>query len=151
MLSTGDMAPDFVLNDQDGQSVRLSDLLENGAVVLYFYPADFTPVCTQEACAFRDRHQDLAELSTQVVGISPQDANSHKRFAETFSLPFPLLGDIRKEVIRDYGVNGPLGFGVRRVTYLIGASGVIENRVVSDFFVGSHLQLINEVLASGEG
>ena len=149
MLNTGDTAPDFALPDQHEQSVRLSQLLSKGAVVVYFYPADFTPVCTREACVFRDRYQELAALDTQVVGISPQDARSHKRFAEAFSLPFPLLSDTRKQVIRAYGVDGPLGFGVRRATYLIEPSGVIANRVVSDLFLGSHLELIKQVLASG--
>ena len=151
MLNVGEPAPDFTLADQDGQSVSLSGLLADGPIVLYFYPADFTPVCTREACAFRDRHEDLAKLSTQVVGISPQNAATHKRFAETFSLPFPLLCDTRKEVIRAYGVDGPLGFGVRRVTYLIEPSGNVANRVVSDLFLGSHLELIKEVLDSGSG
>lgn len=151
MLKIGETAPDFELPDQNGQSLSLRELLANGAVVLYFYPADFTPVCTREACAFRDRYDDLAALGTQVVGISPQDARSHKRFAETFALPFSLLCDTNKHVIRAYGVDGPLGFGVRRVTYLIEANGVVGNRVVSDLFLGSHLELIKQVLASGSG
>ncbi|MFP6816335.1 MAG: peroxiredoxin [Pseudomonadales bacterium] len=146
MLKTGQIAPDFELLDQDGNTARLSDLLPRGALVLYFYPADFTPVCTREACAFRDQHEDLSELNVQVVGISPQSTSSHKRFAEAFSLPFPLLCDTKKVAIRAYGVDGPLGFGVRRVTYLIEPSGTIKNRVVSDLFLGSHLALINEVL-----
>ena len=146
MLNKGDPAPDFELKDQNDNLVRLSDLLKNGPVVLYFYPADFTPVCTREACAFRDQHEDLARLNVQVVGVSPQDRDSHRRFAEAFSLPFALLCDTRKTAIRAYGVDGPLGFGVRRVTYLIEPSGTIKNRVVSDLFLGSHLALIEEVL-----
>jgi peroxiredoxin Q/BCP len=148
MLKQGDLAPDFELTDQDDNVVRLSDLLAEGPVVLYFYPADFTPVCTREACAFRDRHEELAMLNVRVIGISPQDSSSHKRFAEAFALPFPLLDDTRKTAIRAYGVDGPLGFGVRRVTYLIEPSRRIRNRVVSDLFLGSHLALIKEVLAT---
>jgi peroxiredoxin Q/BCP len=146
MLNKGDLAPDFELKDQHGDTVRLTDLLAIGPVVLYFYPADFTPMCTSEACAFRDQHEDLARLNVQVVGVSPQSASSHKRFAEAFSLPFPLLSDTRKAAIRAYGVDGPLGFGVRRVTYLVDPSATIKNRVVSDLFLGSHLALIKEVL-----
>lgn len=149
MLRKGDLAPDFELSDQNGDSIRLTDLLSAGSVVLYFYPADFTPVCTREACAFRDQHEDLARLNVQVVGVSPQSGSSHKRFAEAFSLPFPLLSDTSKTAIRAYGVDGPLGFGVRRVTYLIEPSTTITNRVVSDLFLGSHLGLINEVLEAG--
>ncbi|MCZ6709102.1 MAG: peroxiredoxin [Gammaproteobacteria bacterium] len=146
MLKTGQIAPDFELPDQDGNTTRLSDLLATGSLVLYFYPADFTPVCTREACAFRDQHEDLSALNVQVVGISPQSSSSHKRFADAFSLPFPLLCDTKKTVIRAFGVDGPLGFGVRRVTYLIEPSATIKNRVVSDLFLGSHLALITEVL-----
>jgi len=150
MLKKGDLAPDFELKDHNDELVSLSRLLENGPVVLYFYPADFTPMCTSEACAFRDQHDDLARLNVQVVGVSPQNRSSHKRFAEAFSLPFPLLCDTRKTAIRAYGVDGPLGFGVRRVTYLIQPSGKITNRVVSDLFLGSHIALIEEVLKTAE-
>ncbi len=147
MLRKGDQAPDFELSDQTGQPVKLSGLLRNGPVVLYFYPADFTPVCTREACAFRDRHEDLSNLDVVIVGISPQNQASHRRFAETYGVPFPLLCDTDKTVIRAYGVDGPLGLGVRRVTYLIDRERTITNRAVSDIFLGSHLALIEEVLS----
>lgn len=148
MLKTGDLAPDFELKDQKGNTVRLADLLAGGELIVYFYPADFTPLCTREACAFRDRYEDLVELNVRVVGVSPQNSSSHKRFAEAFSLPFPLLSDTKKAAIRAYGVDGPLGFGVRRVTFLIEPSRTIKNRVVSDLFLGSHLALIKEVLTA---
>ena len=146
MINIGDTAPDFELPDQRGETVSLSGLLQRGEVVLYFYPADFTPVCTAEACAFRDVFDDLQGIDVQVVGISPQDEASHQRFAERHALPFPLLVDNGKGVIRAFGVNGPLGFGVRRATFLIGQDGRVVNRVVSDFFVGSHMSLVREVL-----
>lgn len=147
MLDKGDRAPDFELPDQTGQHVKLGELLNGGPVVLYFYPADFTPVCTREACAFRDRHEDLSQLDVTIVGVSPQSQASHQRFAETYGLPFPLLCDTDKRVIRAYGVDGPLGLGVRRVTYLIERDGTIANRAVSDIFLGSHLALIEAVLS----
>jgi peroxiredoxin Q/BCP len=146
MLNIGDTAPSFELPDQVGNDVSLSALINSGALVLYFYPADFSPVCTAEACAFRDVYDDLAKIEVQVVGISPQSRESHQRFATRFSLPFPLLFDASKRVIRVYGVDGPLGFGVRRATFLIGRDGRIENRVLSDFFVGSHINMIKQVL-----
>ena len=146
MLHKGDTAPGFELPDQNGNLVKLGELLDAGPLVLYFYPADFTPVCTREACAFRDRHEDLRNLDVAIVGISPQNQASHQRFAETYGLPFPLLCDPDKKVIRAYGVDGPLGLGVRRVTYLIEPDGKISNRAVSDIFLGSHLALIEEVL-----
>ncbi len=151
MLKPGDKAPEFTLSDQDGASTSLDDLLAGGELVLYFYPADFTPVCTREACEFRDRFDDLASVDVQIVGISPQSAASHRRFRESFSLPFPLLCDERKEVIRAFGVDGPLGFGVRRATYLIGKDRSIKNRVVADIFLGSHMDLIRQVIADRSG
>jgi thioredoxin-dependent peroxiredoxin len=147
MLNTGDMAPEFSLCDQDGAAWTLSDALRSGELVLYFYPADFTPVCTREACAFRDNFDDLSSVHVQIAGVSPQSAASHQRFRAAFKLPFPLLSDEQKQVIRAFGVDGPLGFGVRRVTYLIGTDRRIRSRVVSDFFVGGHTDLIKQVIA----
>lgn len=146
MIKLGEVAPDFELPDQFGNNVSLSVLLGSGELVLYFYPADFTPVCTAEACAYRDVYEDLAEIDVQVVGISPQSQESHRRFADLYSLPFPLLFDASKQVIRAYGVDGPLGFGVRRATYLIGRDGRVKNRVLSDFFVSSHMNMVRQVL-----
>jgi peroxiredoxin Q/BCP len=83
----------------------------------------------------------------QIVGISPQSESSHQRFSETYDLPCPLIPDTGKSIIRRYGVDGPLGFGVRRATFLIGQDGLIRKRVVSDLFVGSHTDFIRSVLA----
>ena len=146
MLNSGDNAPVFTATDQHGNRVNLSDCLQQGPLVLYFYPADFTPVCTAEACAFRDRFDDLATSKIQIVGVSPQNAASHQRFAATHSLQFPLLSDEKKTIIRAYGVDGPLGFGVRRVTFYIDTTARIADRVVSDLFVGSHMDLIKRLL-----
>ena len=146
MLKVGDSAPDFELKDQSGASVSLDQLLAKGDLVLYFYPADFTRVCTTEACAFRDFYEDLSEVKVQIVGVSPQGSDSHNRFASKHNLPFPLLCDERKEVINAYGVNGPLGYGVRRVTFLIDGTKRIKNRVVADLFVKKHMELIKAVI-----
>ncbi|MFU8815212.1 MAG: peroxiredoxin [Pseudomonadales bacterium] len=148
MLKIGDIAPEFELTDQQGEACSLSELTRAGPAVVYFYPADFTPGCTREACLFRDRYDALVELSVPVVGISPQSEDSHRRFADAFSLPFPLLSDPDKKVIRAFGVDGPLGFGVRRVTFLIGPDRRVENRVVADFMVDSHLSLVQRVIDS---
>ncbi len=146
MLNVGNIAPDFVLKDQSGSLVSLDQLLAKGDLVLYFYPADFTRVCTVEACAFRDAYDDLSEVKVEVVGISPQGADSHSRFAGKYNLPFPLLCDEDKELIRAYGVDGPLGFGVRRVTFLIDGTKHIKKRVVADLFVKKHIELIKAVI-----
>lgn len=146
MLNINDSAPDFELPDQRGNLLTLDGLLTRGPLLLYFYPADFSPVCTAEACAFRDSFAGVESVKTQIVGVSPQNEATHARFADQYAIPFPLLADSRKQLIRAFGVDGPLGFGVRRATYLIDQQKVIRNRVVSDFFVGSHLALIKETL-----
>jgi len=147
MLETGDQAPDFTLADQDGQAVRLSECLAEGPVLLYFYPADFTPGCTKEACDIRDMHEDISDVGIRVLGISPQDEDSHTRFRQKHRLPFTLLADPDKEVVKAYGVDGPLGFGVRRATFLIGQDGSIEDVVVADLLIGRHSDFIRKAVA----
>jgi peroxiredoxin Q/BCP len=146
MLDVGDTAPDFELTDEEGEVITLDDLLSEGLLVLYFYPADFTSVCTAEACEIRDRHDDLRAVNANVVGVSPQGQSSHNRFRDRYDLPFPLLDDQQKKVIRAYGVNGPLGLGVRRVSFLINPDKKIVNRVVADFRVKQHIALIDSVV-----
>ena len=146
MLGVGDTAPGFELTGEDGKVMTLDDLLAEGPLILYFYPADFTSVCTAEACEIRDRHEDLRAVSANVVGVSPQGESSHNRFRNRYDLPFPLLDDRRKEVIKAYGVNGPMGLGVRRVTFLINPDKKIANRVVADFRVKRHIELIDSVI-----
>src|SRR3972149_1906311 len=114
MLGIGERAPDFTLPDQDGRDRTLTQLLEGKALVLYFYPADFTPGCTREACDLRDLHAQLLGAGLRVVGISPQSPASHRRFRDKYALPFTLLSDEDKAVIGAFGVDGPLGIGVRR-------------------------------------
>jgi len=146
MIKAGEKAQGFSLKDQSGQVIALDDLLAKGDLILYFYPADFTPVCTAEACTFRDNYDDLQGLDVQVIGISPQGTSSHARFARQFELPFPILSDPRKKAIRAYGVNGPFGVGVRRATFLIGQDGTVRKRVVADLSVRSHSQMIRQVI-----
>ena len=100
MLKPGAKAPDFILPNEDGEEVSLSDLLEAGPIVLYFYPADFTPGCTKEACSIRDMHDDILSVGLRVVGISPQDGASHQKFKAKHNLPFTLLSDTAKVAIK---------------------------------------------------
>jgi len=147
VLKKGDWAPDFSLPDESGQQVTLASLLAQGPLILYFYPADFTPICTIEACSIRDMHDEILDVDMQVVGISPQSSSSHTKFKDKFNLPFPLLFDDSKRVIRAYGADGILGMGVRRATFLVDEAGQIENLVVSDLFVSSHVNFIKQVIA----
>jgi len=149
MLTNGTRAPEFELADQDGRKHTLKSLLSVGPLILYFYPADFTPGCTREACSFRDLHQELMKAQLRVVGVSPQDVASHRRFAEQHGLNFPLLADPDKVVIKAYDVDGPLGFGVRRATYLIGRDGKIQDAVLADLRIGAHEAFVRNALRSG--
>ena len=147
MLKTGTKAPDFSLSDENGEQRTLSEFLANGPLILYFYPADFTPGCTKEACSIRDLHDDIIKSGLQIIGVSPPSAESHTRFRETHKLPFPLMADEDKTVIKAYDVNGPLGIGVRRATFLIDADGVIQDAVLADVFIGQHTDFITKAIA----
>lgn len=151
MLKAGDRAPDFTLPDHDGREVTLSRLLADGPLVLYFYPADFTPGCTKEACTIRDMHDEIATAGMRVVGVAPQDAASHARFRTQYDLPFTLLADPGKAVIKAYGVDGPLGIGVRRATFLVGADGRIRDVVLADIRIGRHEDFIRAAIAAAPG
>lgn len=146
MIKPGTRAPEFTLPDQDESPVSLQSLLARGPLILYFYPADFTPGCTREACSLRDLHAQILAVGLRVVGVSPQSPESHRRFRERYQLPFPLLSDEDKRVIRAYDVNGPLGFGVRRATFLIGQDGRIESAVLADLKIAEHEQFVRDAL-----
>jgi peroxiredoxin Q/BCP len=146
MIKPGTRAPEFTLPDQDERPVSLKSLLARGPLILYFYPADFTPGCTREACTLRDLHSQILGVGLQVIGVSPQSAESHRKFRERYQLPFPLLCDEDKTVIRAYDVNGPLGFGVRRATFLIGQDGLIDSAVLADLKIAEHEQFVRDAL-----
>ena len=149
MLADGTQAPEFDLVDQHGRRHTLASLRAQGPLVLYFYPADFTPGCTREACAYRDLQQELTAANLRVVGVSPQDSDSHRRFAERHGLDFTLLADPEKRAIKAYDVDGPLGLGVRRGTYLIDGSGRIVSSVLADLRIGAHEKFVREALSTG--
>jgi peroxiredoxin Q/BCP len=138
MLSAGNRAPDFTVRNQNDEPVALTDLLRNGPLVLYFYPADFTAGCTREACAVRDLYPQLVTAGVSVAGVSPQNAKSHAAFAAKYALPFTLLCDPDKVLARAYGVAGPLGLGVRRASFLISSAGLIQDAVLADLRIGRH-------------
>ena len=130
LLQAGTKAPDFTTTDQDGEKITLKNY-RGKKVVLYFYPKDDTPGCTKEACSFRDHFAEFKELGVEVLGISVDSEKSHKAFAQKFKLPFKLLADTDKKIVKDYGVWGEKSMygrkymGTNRVTYLINESGHI--------------------------
>ncbi len=123
-------APSFTLTANDGSQVKLSDL-KGSPVVLYFYPADDTPGCTREACAFRDRSEEFKKLGAKVLGISPDDVASHVKFRDKYQLNFPLLADPDHAVAEKYGawreknMYGKKKMGIARSTFLIDREGKI--------------------------
>jgi len=146
MLKPESSAPEFILPDENGVDVSLSGLLQNGPLILYFYPADFTPGCTREACTIRDVHSDIESVGLQVIGISPQDGASHERFRKEHNLPFTLLSDTEKVAIKMYDVDGPFGVGVRRVTYLINQGKKIQDAIQADVLIGRHKDFIEKAI-----
>jgi peroxiredoxin Q/BCP len=146
MLKAGERAPEFTIPDETGKDRSLTELLSTGAIVLYFYPADFTPGCTRQACLLRDLHEEIQRAGLRVVGISPQSPESHAKFRAKYNLPFVLLSDQHKAVIKMYGVNGPLGLGVRRASYLIDAGRRIRDVVLADFMVARHEDFVRKAI-----
>lgn len=130
-LHVGDEAPQFTLPSSTGGTISLQDLAGR-KVALYFYPRDDTSGCTKEACGFRDAEAELKAAGIEVLGVSADDLESHHKFAEKFSLPFPLLADTDTTVSNAYGAygerqaRGGTVIGVRRMTYLIDEAGKIQ-------------------------
>lgn len=144
LLSAGDRAPDFMAMDQRGEARQLHILARNRPVVLFFYPRDGTPGCTEEACAFRDAWDRLQEAGAVVIGVSTDDVAAHRRFADEHSLPFVLLSDPEGEILERYGVPSRLGMAAR-VTFVIGPDGEIA-RVYPDVDPAVHVHDVLEAL-----
>ncbi|MCC6819649.1 MAG: thioredoxin-dependent thiol peroxidase [Verrucomicrobia subdivision 3 bacterium] len=130
-LQEGDQAPDFSAATNGSGRVSLADF-KGKQVILYFYPRDDTPGCTQEACGFRDHFAVFKKRGAVVLGVSVDPVKAHDKFVTKFKLPFPLLADDDKKIVNDYGVWGQKSFmgrkyeGIHRVTFLIGPDGKIK-------------------------
>lgn len=149
-LAIGDPAPDFQGVDQSGEKISLKDF-RGKKLVLYFYPKDNTSGCTAEACSIRDNYQVIREKGVEILGVSPDSEASHKKFIVQHVLPFDLIPDIEKRIIRDYGVWGKKKLygreyeGVIRTTFLIDEEGRIEH-IFTKVDTKHHAQQILEVL-----
>jgi peroxiredoxin Q/BCP len=130
-LKTGDKAPDFTANDQNGNPVALSDF-KGKKVVLYLYPKDNTPGCTAEACNLRDNYEELQKAGYVILGISKDSEKSHQKFIDKYELPFTLIADTDKEVHEKYGtwieksMYGRKYMGTARSTFVIDENGIIQ-------------------------
>ena len=151
-LQENKKAPDFKLASNGGKEIGLKDFLGKKHVVVYFYPKDNTPGCTQESCDFRDRVNKFEKLGAVVLGISADSLSSHENFSKKFSLPFPLLSDENKKVIQSYGVwkeksmYGKKYMGIERTTVLIDKKGMVR-KIFPKVKVTGHIE---EVLSELE-
>ena len=132
MLKIGDKAPDFEGLTAEGKTIGLKDY-SGKKVILYFYPKDNTPGCTAQACNLRDNHDALLEKGYEVIGVSADTQKAHQKFTDKYKLPFPLIADVDKVVIKKYGVWGLKKFmgreydGIFRTTFVISENGIIED------------------------
>src|SRR5579859_2553154 len=140
MLNSGDTVDDFELPDETGAPRRLSALLEGGPIVLFFYPAAMTKVCTAEACHFRDIAKDFAEVGAHPVGISADKVEKQKQFADKHSLGYPLLSDTDRTVAKHFGVTrgGPIKIPNKRVTFVIDTDRKVLNVISSELSMDKH-------------
>ncbi len=147
-LKAGDKAPDFKANDQTGKSVSLKDF-KGKKLVLYFYPKDDTPTCTNEACNLRDNYALLRKKGYSIIGVSADDEKKHTKFVTKYDLPFQLLADVDMNIIKAYDVWGEKKFmgrifdGIIRTTFVIDEKGKIE-KVITDVKSKEHAEQILE-------
>jgi peroxiredoxin Q/BCP len=152
MIAEGEQAPDFELESDSGERVRLSSL-RGRPVVLYFYPKDDTPGCTTEACEFRDAYDAYRERGIEVIGVSPDDVVSHEKFKSKYSLPFPLLADPGHKVADAYGVWGERKFagkkymGINRSTFVIDPDGNVGRAMLGIKPAGHAARVLEQVPA----
>jgi thioredoxin-dependent peroxiredoxin len=145
-LKEGMKAPLIEGIDQNGNVVKLTDFAGK-KVIIYFYPKDNTPGCTAEACNLRDNYELLLKKGFAIIGVSADTEKSHKGFAEKYSLPFPLIADISKKILNDYGVwgekkmYGKSYFGVLRTTFIIDTKGIIE-KIITKVNTAGHTEQI---------
>jgi thioredoxin-dependent peroxiredoxin len=139
-VHVGSEAPDFTLRSQSGEWVSLKGFLGSKPVVLFFYPKDDTLGCTKQVCAVRDEYGQFGTLQAEVLGISSDSVESHRRFAENNGLPFPLLSDEGDKVRELYGVPKTLGLLPGRVTYVIDRDGVVRHVFSSQVAVHRHVE-----------
>ena len=141
-LQAGDKAPDFKVNDQDGNSISSEDF-KGKKWIVFFYPKADTPGCTAEACNLRDNYNELQKQGFELLGVSADSEKKQKKFKEKYHFPFPLLADENKEVINGFGVWGPKKFmgrefdGIHRKTFIIDENGIIE-RVIDKVKTKDH-------------
>jgi thioredoxin-dependent peroxiredoxin len=152
VIEEGKPAPDFELQSDSGETVRLSDF-RGRRVVLYFYPKDDTPGCTTEACEFRDAYDVYRDRGIEILGVSPDDVGSHQKFKSKYELPFTLLADPNHETAERYGVWGQRSFagkqymGINRSTFLIDENGKVVRAMLGIKPAGHAATVLDQLAA----
>lgn len=149
-LSVGQAAPEFDVVSASGRRLKLSDFRGKKNVVLYFYPADFTPVCTKETCGFRDMHDELASKDTEVIGVSVDSDDRHRKFAEAHGVKFDLVSDGERALAKAYGATGflrDLLGKTARITYVIDKNGKIVAVLKAELSASTHLDGVRAAVA----
>jgi peroxiredoxin Q/BCP len=139
-IRVGDKAPDFSATAQDGSTVRLGDYLGQKALVLFFYPKDNSPICTKEACSFRDSYEQFVEAGAEVIGVSSDSPDSHQAFTERYRLSFPLISDKDNSLRKLFGVRSTMGVLPGRATYVIDKEGIVRLIFSAQFASDEHVQ-----------
>jgi peroxiredoxin Q/BCP len=148
-MRQGELAPDFSLTDQSGQTQQLTTLLTNGPVVLFFYPAAMTSGCTKEACSFRDNASAFGDFHAQRVGISMDDVAKQAEFSSQHNFDYPLLADTDGAVAKSYGVKRAIGLlKVKRTTFVINQDRTIRAVISSEFNMNAHVDQALAALAN---
>ncbi|MEX1023892.1 MAG: peroxiredoxin [Planctomycetota bacterium] len=147
MLTIGMAAPNVKVPDGEGRLSLLKKVATKGPLVIFFYPKDFTPGCVKQACMLRDLHGELAAQGIRVLGVSHQDEASHARFRAAHDLPFELIADVDRRLIKAFEVEGPFGL-VRRTTYLVDREGRIADAVRADFRIDRHEAFVRRAIAA---
>ena len=140
MIAKGERAPEFEGTLAGGKQLRLRDFRGRRHIILYFFPKDFTPGCTREACSFRDRRAEVAGLDAEIVGVSLDTPEKHASFAEKYQLPYPLVSDRSGAIASAFGVARLGGWlPTKRVTFVIDKQGVVQHVIQSEFSIDMHI------------
>ena len=148
-LRVGEKAPDFNVVSSSGKALKLKDFEGRKNVVLYFYPGDFTPICTKETCGFRDMYADLESKDTEVIGVSTDSDASHAQFAAKYKVPFALVSDKNRELAKSYGatsfIRDILGKAAR-MTFVIDKKGEIAGVFAGELSASKHVDGVRQAL-----
>lgn len=139
-LNVGDKVPEFSATAADGSTIRLVDLLGQRSLVLFFYPKDGSPICTNEVCSFRDSYEQFVDAGAEVVGVSSDSAASHQSFARQHHLPFRLISDTDGSLRKAFGVPKTVGVLPGRATYVIDKEGVLRLAFSAQFASKEHVE-----------